>query len=367
VEAIDPSALAVLRLGAYQVLFTRVPPHAAVGETVSLAAPRHRGFINAILRTLVRMPPEHPTGDDDRSVSIRTGLSEWAVGELRRLLPVSEVEPAAAALASPAELSIRTNPCAVDADIVHEAFVAKGLPVRRGRHHPGVLHVRGAWPEALPGYGEGWFAVQDEASAVVAAAVEVRPGERVLDVCAGPGGKATDMACAARAGDKGFAVAADVSLPRVRLVRRTASRLRVTPALLVQEARRPALAGNSFDAVLVDAPCSGLGAARRRPELLWRRRREERAGLARLQVAILSGVAPLVRPGGRIVYSVCTFPRAETDAAIRAFLAKCPGFEPAQVPGPDGRSGSHRLWPHLHGTDGMFFAGFVRVRGLESG
>src|SRR5204863_298474 len=195
-EAIDRAALAALRLGAYQVLFTRVPPHAAVGETVALADPRHRGFVNAILRALVRTPPEPPSGGDDRSISIRTGLSVWAVGELRHLLPEPEVERGAAALASRADLSIRTNPCVVDA-------------------------------------------------------------------------------------------------------------------------------------VLVDAPCSGMGAARRRPELLWRPRREDRAGLARLQVGILSGAAGLVRPGGRLLYSVCTFPRAETDAAVRAFLTRCPGFEPA--------------------------------------
>jgi 16S rRNA (cytosine967-C5)-methyltransferase len=123
------------------------------------------------------------------------------------------------------------------------------------------------------------------------------------------------------------------------------------------------VAGGTFDAVLVDAPCSGLGAARRRPELLWRPRREDRAALARLQVAVLAGAATLVRPGGRLVYSVCTFPRAETDAAVRAFLAKCPGFEPAAIPGPEGRAATHRLWPHDHGTDAMFLAGFVRKSG----
>ena len=103
-----------------------------------------------------------------------------------------------------------------------------------------------------------------------------------------------------------------------------------------------------------------MGAARRRPELLWRPLREDLARLARLQVSILTGVADLVRPGGRLVYSVCTFPRAETDAAVRAFLSKRADFEPAAIPGPDGPATSHRLWPHRHDTDGMFFAGFRR-------
>jgi 16S rRNA (cytosine967-C5)-methyltransferase len=128
---------------------------------------------------------------------------------------------------------------------------------------------------------------------------------------------------------------------------------------MVQDARRPALRG-PFDAALVDAPCSGLGAARRRPELLWRPDRSNLARLARLQVAILGGVADLVGPGGRLVYSVCTYPRAETDAAVRAFLGGHPDFEPAKVAGPDGEAFTHRLWPHRHGTDAMFYAGFRR-------
>ena len=161
-------------------------------------------------------------------------------------------------------------------------------------------------------------------------------------------------------GTGGLLVAGDASAIRAGLVKRTAARLGVHPSVVAQDARRPALRG-PFDAALVDAPCSGLGAARRRPELLWRPAKEGLSSLARLQVAILLGVADLVRPGGRLVYSVCTFPRAETDAVIRAFRAKRPDVVPAAVPGPDGPAPVHRLWPHRHGTDAMFYAGFVRL------
>jgi 16S rRNA (cytosine967-C5)-methyltransferase len=357
VRAIDAESLALLRMGAYQLLFSRIPAHAAVSETVALAGARRRGFVNAVLRTLSARPlrPSEGTGDD--AVSARTGLAPWAVGELRRLLPVGEVEEAARALASPADVCLRTNTCAVSPTRLEQALRQAGHDPRPGRHRPEVLRISSVAPTGLPGYQEGWFAIQDEASAIVSAALAPIPGMRILDACAGPGGKASDLACRVR--PDGMVVAADVLPKRAALVRRASDRLGVPVVTVVQDARRPALSG-SFDAALVDAPCSGLGAARRRPELLWRPERSSLARLARLQVAILDGVADLVRPGGRVVYSVCTFPRAETEAVVRAFLLKRPDFEPARVAGPDGEAPSHRLWPHRHGTDAMFYAGFRR-------
>jgi 16S rRNA (cytosine967-C5)-methyltransferase len=367
--AIDAAALATLRLGAYQLMYTRVPPHAGVSETVALADPRARGFVNAVLRRISSAAPEIASADaladpapgaDADLIAEATGLATWAVSELGRILPPDEVGAAAAALAEPAGLTLRANRARTDAARLASRLAEHGLAVSPARHHADVLLVSGPAlaPSDLPGFDDGWFAVQDEASVIVGAAVGVQPGERVLDACAGPGGKAAHLA--ASAGTDGTVIAADVSVRRAALVGRTARRLGVELDVLAQDARTPALPDRRFDAVLVDAPCSGLGAARRRPELLWRVPKERLASLARLQVAILLGVAPLVRPGGRLVYSVCTYPRAETDAAVRAFLAKRQDFVPAQVPGPDGPAETHRLWPHRHGTDGMFYAGFTR-------
>jgi 16S rRNA (cytosine967-C5)-methyltransferase len=339
-------------------VFTRIPAHAAVSETVGLADAATRGFVNAVLRSLGREQPSPPTaGPDDDAISGRTGLAPWAVAELRRVLPEDEVEPAAVALATPADLSLRTNRCRTEPERLDAAIAKVGIEVRRGSLHPDVLHVPSTPPALLPGYEEGWFAVQDEASVVVTAALEAKAGERVYDPCGGPGGKSAHLACLVARG--GLLVSADVRLGRARLVVRTAQRLGVLARVLAQDARRPALKGG-FDAALVDAPCSGLGAARRRPELLWRPSSKDLARLARLQVAILVATADLVRPGGRVIYSVCTFPRVETDAAVRAFLSKRPDFEPLPVAGPDGHAPDHRLWPHRHGTDAMFYAGFRR-------
>jgi 16S rRNA (cytosine967-C5)-methyltransferase len=362
-DRIDPEALAILHLGTYQLRFTRIPPHAAVSETVALAGPRHRGFVNAVLRTIAAgAPPEgiEPDPKDAAAVAAATGLSPWAVSEIQRLLPAQEVLPAARALAAPASLSLRTNRCATTPERLLAALSGAGIEAMPAPHHPDVIRVASVGPSILPGFREGWFAVQDEASVLVVTALGLRPGERVLDACAGPGGKASHMACLVH--PDGWTVGAEVSPQRAGLVREAAARLGVRITVMIEDARRPALAPGSFDAVLVDAPCSGLGAARRRPELLWRPTRDRLAGLARLQVAILVGVAELVRPGGRLVYSVCTYPRAETDAAIRAFRSKRPEFEPLVVPGPDGAAPVHRLWPHRHGTDAMFYAAFRRTK-----
>jgi 16S rRNA (cytosine967-C5)-methyltransferase len=349
-------ARALLRLGAYQLVYTRIPAHAAVSETVRLAEARHRGFVNAVLRRVATAGSEEPQGADDEAVSRRTGLVAWAVHELRRLRP-DDVESAAAALAERAPLTVRTNRHRVSVDELERAFEEAGVRTTRGTVHPSSLLVEAGAPSELQGFAEGWFAVQDQASAFVVTVLDPKPGERVLDVCAGPGGKTGHIAESVEPG--GSVVGADVSLPRVRLVRQGLARLGARGSLLVQDGRRPALAG-SFDRVLVDAPCSGIGSARRRPELLWRAEPKEVAGLARLQVGIASAAAGMVKPGGRLVYSVCTFPKAETDAACDTIIRRCPDLEPEATDGPDGPAERHRLWPHLHGTDAMFVASFRR-------
>ncbi len=349
-------ALALLRLGAYQLLFTRIPPHAAVSETVGLGSASERGFLNAVLRRLAGDPPALPQGDGSAEVSIRTGMSEWAVLELHRLIG-DQADEAAGALASRAPLTLRVNTFRTTVEELEVAISRAGAGTSRGRLDDGSLVVESGSPQGFPGFHEGWFAVQDEASSFVVRALDPQPGERVLDVCAGPGGKTGHIAALVHAG--GFAVAGDIRPGRASLVRAGAARLRFHPLVLVQDARRPALRG-PFDRVLVDAPCSGIGSARRRPELLWRPRAEDLPGLAELQSDIAASSAELLAPGGRLIYSVCTFPAAETDAVCDDLLRRAPFLEPAPIDGPDGPGERVRLWPHRHGTDAMFVAAFRR-------
>lgn len=356
-ETAPKRARAALRLGAYQLRYLRVPPHAAVSETVALVDRRHRGFVNAVLRRLATGALDVPVARGDLAVSVRTGLADWAVGELRRVLPEEEVGEAAAGLAHRAPIAIRANTCRTTVEELQRALADAGVQTERGSVHPGSLLVDDGPPSNLPGFTEGMFTVQDQASGFVVEALALRPGDQVLDVCAAPGGKTGHVACLV--GDGGRVVAADVSFRRLGLARSTLGRLGLGAVVLVQDGRRPAVRGG-FDRVLVDAPCSGMGAARRRPELLWRARKSDLSSLARLQVALGTAAAGLLKPGGRLVYSVCTFPRAETDAACDAIVRRDPQLEPVEIVGPDGPAARVRLWPHRHGCDAMFVAAFRR-------
>ncbi|HVF08364.1 MAG TPA: transcription antitermination factor NusB, partial [Actinomycetota bacterium] len=222
VARMSPSARTVLRLGAYQVLFTDIPPHAAVGETVGLARDRERGFVNAVLRRLASEPPSWPERADAAGLTVHTGLSTWAVHELERLLPPEQVAPAAEAMASRASLCLRTNTSAITPERFERALCDAGHEARLAPLDPSCFLLEGGDPARLPGFDRGWFAVQDEASAFVVRALDPQPGDRVLDVCAAPGGKAAYAA--SRVGTGGLVVAADLHPGRAGMIVRTARR-----------------------------------------------------------------------------------------------------------------------------------------------
>ncbi|HEX6844932.1 MAG TPA: transcription antitermination factor NusB, partial [Actinomycetota bacterium] len=336
VGRITSPAIHVLRLGAYQLLVAGVAPHAAVGESVALAGPRERGFVNAVLRRLAAAPPPVPGGDSAPALAARTGMSAWAVRELRALLG-EDAERAASAFAERGPLTLRVRG---DRATLRRALADGGVDASDAPLDEVSLLVDGGDPSTFPGYAEGSFAIQDQASTVVVRILDPRPGDRVADLCAAPGGKATFAADLV--GAEGSIVAADVHERRVRLIRREAARLRLDLDLVVQDATASALRGR-FDRVLVDAPCSGLGSARRRPELLWRVDATRVPTLAARQLAILASASELVPVGGRLVYAVCTFPRAETDGVADVFLRTHRAFEPVETPGPDGQAVRHRI------------------------
>jgi 16S rRNA (cytosine967-C5)-methyltransferase len=288
----DPVARRVLRLGAYQLLFARVAPHAAVSETVALAPQRSRGFVNAILRKISTWSPHWP------SDAVRLSYPDWIWDHFVDELGPTDAEAALALMNEAPEVNVRDD-----------------------------------------GY------VQDLASRWIVDLVEATEGQLVLDLCAAPGGKATALA-----GTGATVVAADVLWSRARLVRANARSTASTVQVMVGDGRRPPFRHESFDRVLVDAPCSGLGVLRRRADARWRIQPSDIAELALLQGELLSSAARLVRPGGILVYSVCTLSRAES-------LDHTPPAGWTPMPPPDSPWRPYgvgaRLLPHDADTDGM--------------
>ncbi|MEX1009588.1 MAG: 16S rRNA (cytosine(967)-C(5))-methyltransferase RsmB [Acidimicrobiia bacterium] len=352
---LDPPVRAALRLGAYQLLHD-VPRHAAVSETVdALAArsPRARGFVNAVLRALTRLGPPWP---EPTSEGVALSYPDWLVDCLQRDLGDEDARAALVAMNEPAATTLRRNPLRATADALEAGLRDAGAQVERGALGPDALGVRGIGdPAALPAVRDGRATPQDQASQAVVGVLDPRAGERIADVAAAPGGKAT--AIAERVGADGAVVALDVDAGRLRLVREASARLGLgTVHAVVADGRALPLRPASFDRVLLDAPCSGLGVLRRRPDARWRVTESSIGGLAALQRELLAPAAELVRSGGVLVYSVCTLTRAETVDIDEWATQHLDGFDALPRPGtpwkPLGRGAL--LLPQAAGTDGMF-------------
>ncbi|MGY6502279.1 MAG: transcription antitermination factor NusB [Acidimicrobiales bacterium] len=295
---VDPAVRSALRLGAYQLRFTAVPDHAAVSTTVEAVGGRARGFVNAILRRVADADVDWP---DDAT---RLSYPDWIVERLRT-------------------------------DLGDEAAL-------------GALEAMNEAPDVTV-RADGY--TQDLASQWVVDLVGAQPGERVADVCAAPGGKATGLA---RSG--AWVTASDLRPSRVQLVTANAAKTGSSRlAVLVADAASPPYRPGAFDRVLVDAPCSGLGVLRRRPDARWRIRPGDLDRLAALQQSVVSAAVPLLRPGGILVYSVCTLSSSETLGVDDHLIAAHPELDPLEVPGspwiPHGRGAM--LLPQAAGTDGM--------------
>jgi 16S rRNA (cytosine967-C5)-methyltransferase len=360
-EALDPPVRAALRLGVAQ-LVDGVPAHAAVSATVDAVArraPHARGFVNAVLRRATTLGPPWPwpEGDDTEAIGIRTSHPDWIVERFVADLGLSDARAVLDNDNVPPSVTLRPNPKWIAADALADDLRAEGIDVTRGALVPDALVVSGIGdPAALGAVVDGCATPQDQASQAVVAALDPQPGDRVLDVAAGPGGKAG--AIAERVGDGGFVVALDLHPARARLVRDAARRLGL-PSLrsLAADARDLPLAPQArFDRVLVDAPCSGLGVLRRRPEARFRIQPDDVDELAALQRELVRAAATSLRPGATLVYSVCTLTRAETldvDEWIAAELPELVAQPPPPSPfRPWGRGGL--LLPQAAGTDGMF-------------
>jgi 16S rRNA (cytosine967-C5)-methyltransferase len=376
---LENRVLLLLRLGAYQLLcLDRVPASAAVNTTVQLARQlkleRATGFVNGILRSLTRGkqqltwpdPGREPLAHLEHALSLPHWLAQRWLSELDR----EEAGRLAAALLEPAPFSVRTNTLKTNRPGFLQALCAAGHRAEPTRFAPEGVTLTARTAAPLPGDAEGWYQVQDEASMLIAHLLAPRPGERLLDACAAPGGKTTHLA--ALTGNRAEIIALDLHPQRIRLVEQGAARLGcagITTRCWDLTELPPFLPAASCDGVLVDAPCSGLGVLRRNPEARWRLQPADIVVLAERQAMILNQAAQLVKPGGRLVYAVCTATAEETDRQVAAFLVRHPDFylEPLANLVPDhwlvllDAHGCLRTWPHCHGLDGFFAARLARI------
>ncbi|MFD6896336.1 RsmB/NOP family class I SAM-dependent RNA methyltransferase [Rhodococcus sp. NPDC060086] len=371
VDEIDGGLLDVLRLGTYQLLRTRVAHHAAVATSVDLVRAEfgqgRAGFVNAVLRRVGEQTEdqwiERLAPDADRDpvghLSFRYAHPVWIAqafahalgadaGELAEVLAADDARPIVHLVARPGIITAEEL-----------ALVTGG---EQGPWSPYAVHLDHGDPGRLDAVREGMAAVQDEGSQLVARALTLAPltgddGGRWLDLCAGPGGKAALLG--ALADLDGFTVDAVEPIEhRADLVRKTTRGMPVT--VHVADGREPGL-DPGYDRILVDAPCTGLGALRRRPEARWRRQPGDVADLVRLQKQLLASAIELLRPGGVVLYSTCS-PHVSETVAIVADAVRRHGVEELDtrelVPGVPqlGDGPGVQLWPHRHGTDAMFMA-----------
>lgn len=377
VAKLEPYTLIILRVGLYQLVYLdRIPESAAVNEAVNLAKqniPRAGGLVNAVLRNYLRKRDSitfpDPAVEPVAAIAARHSHPDWLVRQWLVQLGAVEAEKLAEASSQPPPLTLRVNTLRTNRDELLKRFAGNAIPAVPCLFSPHGMRVEGRHHiPGLPGFNEGLFAVQDEASQIAAFLLAPQPGERILDACAAPGGKATFMA--QLMDNQGEVLAMDISAAKLPLIQETAERLGIKiintrVANLFDSKAHPA---DAFDRILLDAPCSGLGVIRRNPEAKWRLTAADITRLSINQKSMLKNASKMLRRGGTLLYSTCSTSVEENEQVVQDFLSHHPEFVlenlvqlfPAfgELFTPEGM---FRAWPHRHGMDGFFAARLRKI------
>jgi len=365
----------ILRTGIYQLFFTdRIPAFAAVNEAVGIAkkdCPAAAGLVNAILRNVLREKerivwPEMAK-DPGRAIAVLHSHPRWLVEGWLDRYGIDETIAICRANNGIPPLAVRVNGLKTSREKAVAALAAEGITAETTRFSQDgiILTTPAAGLRETTAFRDGLIRVQDEASQLVARLCAPQPGERVLDLCAGVGGKTLHLAALMK--NRGKITAVDLHPDQLRLLAAEAGRLGVT---IVEThpgnaTRTPEAFSGTFDRVLLDAPCSGLGTLRRNPEIRWRIAPADLEKCAQFQRRLLRSAALCMKPGGRLVYTTCAVTPEENENVVADFLAGHPAFtriSPEGIP-PEliDADGFFRSFPHRHGTDGFFGAVFIRA------
>lgn len=369
----QPAIRELLRLGFYQIFcMDRVPPSAACNTAVELAKKHGRrgvdAFVNGVLRAALREPERaaFPTGRDARSLALRTWHPQWMVERWIRTYGYERTDELCRCNNTSAPLSVRVNTLRTNSSTLMEQFAAAGAQGRTSALVPDgiVLAAHGALDELVP-LREGLAQVQDESSMLVAHVLGAEPGMTVIDACAAPGGKTTHIAQCME--NCGRILAFDIYEEKIRRIEHNAKRLGISIIeTQMRDAREIGAAyAEQADRVLVDAPCSGLGVLRRKPDARWKKSADDTKTLPPLQRDILARAAQAVKRGGILVYSTCTMEECENAAVVNAFLETHTDFVLEETGAflPMRKTAEHmvQIMPETDGPDGFFIARMRRL------
>lgn len=351
----------LILIGLQQLTATRTPPHAAVAATVEasrlLGRANQAGLVNALLRRFLR-ERETLLAEVNQRPEVRWPLPPWLLDSLRRDWPEDWEALVEASDAHP-PMCLRINRARISREDYGALLQAAGLTAQPIPACPAGLRLDRPCPtQALPGYAEGLVSVQDSGAQLAAELLDARPGMRVLDACAAPGGKTAAML--ERAGGQLDLVALDQDAERLQAARDGLARLALNARLIAADAACPDPDWSTppFARILLDAPCSATGVIRRHPDIKWLRRPEDIPALCAQQARLLDALWPLLEPGGRLLYATCSLLAAENQAQIAAFLARTPGARDCPLDLPEARhcAPGYQLLPSSGGSDGFYYA-----------